>query len=68
MPNYVHHCPNCRSSADDIGMFSSHFEIYECGKCEERYCHRCDGSNNGRQCPHCGNDGYPSTVGRVAKG
>jgi RNA polymerase subunit RPABC4/transcription elongation factor Spt4 len=66
MPNYISHCPGCASAESDIGWAGSYFDVYECAGCRHRYCHKCRGSNNGRQCPSCGND-ESSTYGRVAK-
>ncbi|WP_297112771.1 hypothetical protein [Tessaracoccus sp.] len=28
-------------------------DIFCCGECHTEYCHKCSGSNGGRQCPKC---------------
>lgn len=67
MPNYVHHCPHCRADQTDISWSAAYFDIYECSECAEKYCCKCRDSNNGKQCPECGNADYHRAVARVSK-
>ncbi len=46
-----HRCPNCGHKPDSWG--ASHMEIYRCDDCGTEFCHRCPGSNGGRECPRC---------------
>ncbi len=46
-------CPRCGHSGK-AGLSTSHFWIYKCEKCGEKYCHECHGSNGGEKCPECG--------------
>lgn len=66
MPNYLYACPRCNSTSRDIGDFASYFEVFECARCDHRYCYKCRDSNGGRVCPECGSDDG-RVVGRVAK-
>lgn len=69
MSNYVHSCPGCGSTADDIGWSGSYFDIFKCSECGQEYCCKCDDSNNGRRCPSCGDtEGHHRTVASVSKG
>lgn len=66
MSNYINYCPGCDSTKQDIGMFGSYFDVYECNKCEHRFCYKCPDSNGGRACPRCGGDRFQE-YGRVSK-
>jgi hypothetical protein len=69
MSNYVPACPHCGADASDIGWSSSYFEIFRCSECGEEYCCKCRNSNNGRQCPECGDEeGHHPAVAQVSKG
>jgi len=59
-----HSCPNCGSKPS--AWLASHMEVYQCDSCRTEFCHRCPGSNGGRECPRCGSTRY-RTVGRVYK-
>jgi hypothetical protein len=51
-------CPNCYSKPSG-GLFGgSHFYVQQCDRCGMKYCHRCSGSNGGRECPNCGCSDY----------
>lgn len=66
MAIYIDRCPNCGSDKHDISVFAAYFDVYECSDCGENYCHKCHGSNGGRQCPRCGSK-HKSAYGRVSK-
>lgn len=52
-------CPKCDRKAED-SMFSSHFVVFKCTKCGEKYCYKCGGS----KCPKCTSAGR-TEVGKV---
>lgn len=67
MPNYIHHCPHCKSDETDIRS-GVYFDIYKCSNCGEEYCLHCRDSNNARRCPECGDtEGHHDTVARVSQ-
>jgi hypothetical protein len=49
-------CPSCDHKPEGISV--SHMDIFQCGKCGQKYCHKCHGSNGGRQCPECSSTSY----------
>lgn len=57
-------CPNCGHKPDSWG--ASHMDVYQCDICRTTFCHRCPGSNGGRECPRCSSTRY-RVVGRVYK-
>lgn len=66
MPSYISQCPNCGSNKNDISWLAAYFDVYECQRCNQKFCYHCPGSNGGRECPHCGSTDY-RTYGRVSK-
>lgn len=49
-------CPRCGHKP--YGLTVSHMDIFCCGECHTEYCHKCNGSNGGRQCPKCRSTKY----------
>ena len=46
-------CPRCGHKAENA-ISSNHFDVFKCGKCGEKYCYKCHGSDGGHRCPECG--------------
>ena len=55
-------CPGCGHKPYG-GLSVSHMEIFQCRDCSHDYCHKCPGSNGGRQCPKCQSTSY-KTIGK----
>lgn len=52
--SYIARCPSCGANKNDISMFASYFDVWQCDDCGYYYCHHCRNSNHAKQCPKCG--------------